>query len=82
MILKVLFWCIVVYIGIIILWRLFVSIMIIFEGYREGGVKGVGVGILGALGANLLMILGDIWGLVKYAIGALILLLIIRSCSH
>lgn len=82
MIFKILFWSMVVYIGIIILWRLFVSIVIIIKGCPEGGVKGVGVGILEAFAANLLMILGDIWGLAKYAIGALILLLIIRSCSH
>jgi len=63
MILKILFWSTVIYILIIVVWRLFISIMMIVEGYREGGVKGGLVGILVALGANLLMILGDILGI-------------------
>lgn len=81
MILKAIFWLILVYIAIIILWRLFVSVMMIIEGYKDGGVKGGAVGFIGALRLNLLMILGDIWGLIKYAIGALIVVFIVRACS-
>jgi hypothetical protein len=81
MISTILLLAIVIYIVIIILWRLFISIMMIIEGYREGGIKGGIVGVMGALGVNLLMILGDIWGLVKFAIVALIILFIIRACS-
>ncbi len=81
MIFKIIFWAIVVYIGIIILWRLFISIMIIINSYQDGGIKGGFVGVLTALGVNLLMILGDIWGFIKFAIGILIIMLIIRACS-
>jgi hypothetical protein len=55
--------------------------MIIINSYQDGGIKGGFVGVLTALGVNLLMILGDIWGFIKFAIGILIIMLIIRACS-
>jgi len=78
----IILWLIIIYIAVIVLWRLFVSIMIIAQGYKDGGIKGGAVGILSAIGVNLLMLLGDIWGFAKFAIGALILILIIRACSN
>jgi len=82
MVFKILFWSIIVYITLIILWRLFISIGLIIEGYQTNGVKGGFLGFLGALILNLLMLLRDIWGFLKYAIGVLIAILIIRACSH
>ncbi len=79
---NIIFWLIIIYIVGIVLWRLFVSIMLIAEGYKTGGIKGGGVGIVSAIGVNLLMLLGDIWGLAKFAIGALIVIWIIRACSN
>lgn len=81
MIWNILVWSVVAYIGIIILWRLFVAIMIIIEGYKNGGIKQGLVAVLVALGLNLLTILGDIWGFIKWVLVGLVILFIIRACS-
>jgi hypothetical protein len=57
-----------------------VSAFIIYTSYKEGGIKGGAFAVLGAIGMNLLMLLGDIWGLIKFAIVILIIILVMRAC--
>jgi hypothetical protein len=79
---KVILWLVIIYIVGVVLWRLAVAVPIIFTSYKEGGIKGGFIGLLGVMGMNLLMIIMDIWGFAKFAIGILVILLIIRACSH
>lgn len=74
MIWDIIFWAAVVYIGGVILWHLFFFVLMIIEGYDDGG-------FWGALGSASVAFLMGIWNLAKFAIGLVIFALIIRSCS-
>ncbi len=71
---QILFWLALVYIGIVVLWRIFIAIMMVLESYQEDGL----VGAIMAAGLNLLM---GIWSFAKFAFTILIVILIIRACS-
>lgn len=74
MIWDIIFWAALIYIGGVILFHLYFTIMMIIEGYADNGFWGaVGMGF-----ASLLM---NVWNLAKFALTILIFALIIRACS-
>jgi len=72
--LKIIFWLAVIYIVVVILWRLFVAILSIVEGYSEHG-------FWGAVGMAVLNLLINVWDFAKFAFTILILVLIIKACA-
>jgi hypothetical protein len=74
MIWKILFWAAIIYILCIVLWRLFMAIMMILEGYSEGRWRG-------ALVAALINFLFNLWDFAKFAFVVLIFVLIFRGCD-
>lgn len=74
MIWDIIFWAALIYIGGVVLFHLFFTVMMIIEGYADNGFWGaVGMGF-----ASLLM---NVWNLAKFALTILIFALIIRACS-
>lgn len=71
---KIFFGAAIAYIGIVIIWRIFIAIVMIFERYQEEGF----LGALIVAGLNLLM---GIWDFAKFAFTILIIILIIKACS-
>lgn len=74
MIWDIIFWAAIIYIGGVVLFHLFFTVMMIIEGYADNGFWGaVGMGF-----ASLVM---NVWNLAKFALTILIFALIIRACS-
>lgn len=74
MILQIIFWLAVIYIIIVVLWRLFVAVMSIIGGYAEHGFWGA----LGMAAVNLLI---NVWDLAKFAFTILLLVFVLKTCS-
>ena len=58
-------WLLIIYIAFVVLWRLFLSIMLIVEEGWAGAVFAFFI---------------NLWDLTKFAFGILILILIVRKC--
>jgi hypothetical protein len=70
----IIFWITIIYIGGVVLWHLFFLVLMIFEGYSDGG-------FFGAVGSAIGAFIFGTWNLAKFALGILIFALIIRACS-
>lgn len=70
----IIFWITIIYIGGVVLWHLFFLVLMIIEGYSDGG-------FFGAVGSAIVVFIFGIWNLAKFAFGILIFALIIRACS-
>jgi len=74
MILDILLWLGVAYIGLVVLFRLFMSIGMVIGSYQEEGLGG-------AIAAAVVSLLINIWDLAKFAFVILIIVFILRGCE-
>lgn len=74
MISKIIIWLALIYIVLVVIWRLIASIIMIVSSYSEDGWGG-------ALCAAALSFLVNLWDLAKFAFFILFVAFIIRSCS-
>jgi len=74
MISTLLIWAALIYIVIVVIWRLIVSIGMIISMYVEDGIAG-------AILAAVLSFLMNVWDLAKFAFTLLIVAFLIKACS-
>lgn len=74
MIISLLIWAGLIYIALIVLWRLIVSILMIIEMYADEG-------IVGAVLAAAMSFIVNVWDLAKFAFTVLVIAFLIRACS-
>ena len=74
----ILFWLFVAYVGVIVVWRLFVSVLLVVGSYAEEGLKG-------AVATALIAFVVSVWDMLKFvvslAITVLLISLFFRACS-
>jgi hypothetical protein len=75
MIWKILLWGSLIYIVCVVIWRLFIALTTIIEGYAEKGWAG-------AVRMAIVNFFFNVWDLAKFAFTVLILVLIVRGCRH
>ncbi len=73
MLINLIIWGSILYLLVVVLWRLFVSIIMIIEGWGEAGVRG-------AIVAALMSFLINVWDLTKFIISVLVIAFIIKAC--
>lgn len=71
---SLLIWVGLIYIAVVVIWRLIVSIMMIIEMYAE---KGIG----GAILAAVLSFVINVWDLAKFALSLIVIAFLIKACS-
>lgn len=74
MIWSIIFWLAVLYIAVVIIWRLILAVLMVVEGYHDSGLGGA----IGAAAINLVI---NIWDIAKFAFLILILAFFLRTCS-
>lgn len=71
---SLLIWVGVIYIAVVVIWRLIVSIMMIIQMYAEDGIGG-------AILAAVLSFVINVWDLAKFALSIIIIAFLIKACS-
>ncbi|KAA0226936.1 hypothetical protein EDS67_18655 [candidate division KSB1 bacterium] len=71
---SLLIWIGLIYIAVVVIWRLIVSIMMIIQMYAEDGIGG-------AILAAVLSFVINVWDLAKFALSIIIIAFLIKACS-